>query len=434
MTKDKKHIFKYDEEQYHEPSYYFNDDLNFLFILIFLEAFKNNKEELSFGEFFKGNYWDNADFCDEIFDTNDYYSIEDKVIEQALFMFEDLRMGNVIQVGVDNINNACEDYLIKMVKTGLEDVKINISNHFSVIEQLFFLLNQEKRLREEKLEKNPEMPIGDMFRDNSVFFTKEQRYFSALQPIIIELPEHIIIRVKYDDKNIDKLNKEIENYLIDFSNDKFFNQEYTYSGNKRLYFSQQIENFYKYINRLNLIGDTINIPFNIINESGFEAIKILSFLQIKGVIKISWSDDVSWKVQFLNLPITIQSLLGLNKEKEIKNEENEEEIKLNLSFYPATGILILKDQNNKEYKIKLQGQVQKEVMRVIFQNPKNTYTEWSLGDISDFLGPEDVNEIAVKNAIYQFNRKIKLEIPKIGDIFELNQYSCKLNPKYVNKN
>ena len=96
--------------------------------------------------------------------------------------------------------------------------------------------------------------------------------------------------------------------------------------------------------------------------------------------------------------------------------------------------MTLTDQEGKEYKVNIQGQVQKEVLRVIFRNPKDTYSEWSLYEISETLIGDDVNEVAVKNAIYQFNRKIKLKIPIIGNLFDLTKHSSKLNLKYVNKN
>ena len=107
------------------------------------------------------------------------------------------------------------------------------------------------------------------------------------------------------------------------------------------------------------------------------------------------------------------------------------EIKLNLSFSLQTGSMNLIDKSGLEYKISVQGQVQKEVLRVIFQNPENSYSEWSLYDISELLGGADVNETAVKNAIYQFNRKVKLTIPSIENLFILTKHSTQLNPKYV---
>ncbi len=87
----------------------------------------------------------------------------------------------------------------------------------------------------------------------------------------------------------------------------------------------------------------------------------------------------------------------------------------------------------KEYKVKIQGQVQKEVLRVIFQNPKDLYTEWSLYEVSNILGNDDVNETAVKNALYQFNKKVQLKIPEVKNLFEITKHSAKLNFEFVNK-
>ena len=55
-------------------------------------------------------------------------------------------------------------------------------------------------------------------------------------------------------------------------------------------------------------------------------------------------------------------------------------------------------------------------------------------EISDVLGREDADEVAVKNAIYQFNRKVRIEIPEVKNLFELTKHSAKLNSEYVNKN
>ena len=120
-------------------------------------------------------------------------------------------------------------------------------------------------------------------------------------------------------------------------------------------------------------------------------------------------------------------------EDKIPNTARLKEIKLNLSFGSQTGIMTITDQNNSEYKIKIQGQVQREVLRVIFRNPENTYSEWNLSDISEILGGNDVDETSVKNAIYQFNKKVKLKIPEVDNLFELTKYSARINPKYINK-
>jgi len=104
--------------------------------------------------------------------------------------------------------------------------------------------------------------------------------------------------------------------------------------------------------------------------------------------------------------------------------------KLNFNFSPGTGIMIIEEQNGNKYEIKVQGQVQKEVLRVIFSDPACIYDEWSLYDISEILGSHDVDEKAVKNAVYQFDKKVKLAMPNIKSIFKLTKNSTRLNPVY----
>ena len=194
-----------------------------------------------------------------------------------------------------------------------------------------------------------------------------------------------------------------------------------------------MENFHDYIKKLPIVDGCINIPFSALEEQGFEVVKILSFLEREKRVKVrNWNDVDMWNVKFHTTPITLTSLFG--QETSDEKQEADAKLKLSLSFSKQTGIMTLKDQDEREYKIRVQGQVQKEVLRVIFQNPKNTFTEWSLYDISEILGQEDVNETAVKNAIYQFNRKVKLEIPEVKNLFELTKHSAQLNPKYVSKN
>ena len=70
------------------------------------------------------------------------------------------------------------------------------------------------------------------------------------------------------------------------------------------------------------------------------------------------------------------------------------------------------------------------MLRVIFSDPACIYDEWSLYDISEILGSHDVDEKAVKNAVYQFDKKVKLAMPNIKSIFKLTKNSTRLNPVY----
>ncbi|MFA6466401.1 MAG: hypothetical protein WCV71_00905 [Patescibacteria group bacterium] len=418
----KKETFKYEEKSYYKPFDYINKDLDLLFILIFIEEFKRQNNELNFGNFFKGNYWDIDQVNDEVMDTNDYQSVSDMVLEQALFIFEDIRIGKIIEVGIDNTDESIKDLLVEVAKIGPENAKKDAPNYYYPFEQLFFIANQEREVRLKQLEQNPDLDIGIFLKDKSVFFTKEHGYFRALQPFIIDIPTHILIRVKYNATKIKEIEKEIFDYLEDFSNDKYIEKLPRYQE-KRLYFAQQIENFYRYVSRLNLIGDTINIPFTILNESGFETVKILRFLELKEVIKIRWSDEGSWKVQFTKLPITPESLLGIKSE----NAKTYTSLKSGLAYDETSSTLTI-----GEYNIKINGPDQKDFIRIIFKNQKELNKEWFFSEICEIFDPAmDNNDKKFYNASYQVNLKIAQKT-LIKDFLLTTKHSVRVNPKYIN--
>lgn len=235
-----------------------------------------------------------------------------------------------------------------------------------------------------------------------------------------------------------ELIKYLELYLDAFKNDtltkpKPSKEEWT----KITYFENS---FYRYKKQRQLVVDLLKqkietqnpskIQINLIKELPIQhinALELFACLSKEGLIK---------SIDYLvgnDIAISVNEDMLNSLYSEVVPSSNKE-IKLNLSFSFQAGSMTLKDQDGKEYKIRIQGQVQKEVLRVIFRNPKDTYTEWSLYEISDILGRNDVNETAVKNAIYQFNKKVKLTIPQISNLFELSKHSTQLNPKYVNQN
>lgn len=423
MTAKKKDNLEEEEGPYHKPFDFINKDLDLLFLLIFMEAFKAKKEELNFGDFFKGEYWDIDQVSEEISDTNDYYSIPDMVIEQALFVFEDMRMGKVIEVGIDNTDEAAKDLLVEVAKIGPENAKKEAPAYYSSLEQLFFLSKQKQDNLMAHFEKNPGSYNYDLVKDKSVFFTKERGYFRALQALFIDVPTHILIRVAYDGARISEIEKEVVNYLDAFSKDQYI-QDLPKYQEKRLYFAQQIENFYRYISKLNLIGDVINIPFTILTETGFEAVKILRYFEIKGVLKIRWSDEGSWKVQFLKLPITPETLLG--NFKGVETPQKQDKLKSALSFNETTSELSVDGHT-----IKIQGPDQKELLRIIFKDPKELKKEWFFSEIAEqYDFANDVNEKKFYNAAYQLNLKIAQKTP-IKDCIITTKQSVQVNPKYL---
>lgn len=427
MGNKQKEKIIYEHDQSYNPVDIINKDLDLLLLLIFIEAYKEGKIELRLTDLIKGNYWDQSDIKDEVFDTNDYGSIEDMALEQIAFLIEDQRLGNVAGVSIDNPNQALLDAVYKATELGPSATKEDVMGIATAVEQITFLEQQNTRIKEKLVEENPDK-IREIVQDKSIFIDRNRNYIRALQGIVIEIPEHITLHFIYDEKGIDNFEKEISKYINGFKQDKYIDELPRYQE-KRLYFTQQIENFYRYISNLNIVGDTLNIPFSILSERTFEAVKILRYLEESGLAELRWSYEGSWKVKFFEIPITPNSLLGIkNNKKQLKSAK----LKFNLSFTPQTGILKLKN-NDVEYKIKIQGQVQKEVLRVICRNPKNMYSEWSLYDISSALGPDDADTKSVSNALYQLNKKVKLEIPEVEKLFDFDKHSAVLNEKYIEK-
>ncbi len=183
-------IFVYDDKPSKQPFDYINKDLDLLFLLIFIEAFKSGKDEINFGDFFKGDYWDVEQVSEEIFDTNDYFSIPDMVIEQVLFIFEDIRIRKVIEVGIDNTDDAVDDLLVTVAKIGPEESK-TAPNYRPSFEQLYFLSSQEAEQRTARIEKDPSTFNRDEWRITKEQYDKKlQEIMDRLQSLGLELEEH----------------------------------------------------------------------------------------------------------------------------------------------------------------------------------------------------------------------------------------------------
>ncbi|OGN09583.1 MAG: hypothetical protein A3J46_02380 [Candidatus Yanofskybacteria bacterium RIFCSPHIGHO2_02_FULL_41_11] len=421
-----------DEEQREQLFEYINSDPHLLIFHTLLQGYYTGQGVFTLDQFIKSNYDSVEEIIAEMRDTSDYNSPEDLIWNKLKYIIEGLNMGKIRRVSILDVSGLPELVLEQAMK--IESPTKDDTEYFaSVINDIYDL----KKLNDEQVEKVLKRKgARDYFMsparhrvnlETNAIASKHIGYLSSLAPSRIE------IELTFIDYVAKEVHQEIEDYIISFSMDSFLEKVPTYRP-KRYYFSKQLENFFGYISKLPVIDGVINIPFSALNEQGFEVVKILSYLETERRAKVSnWLDTEFWNVKFHITPITLASLLG--QENKPHNKVTDQKLKLNLSFSPKTGTMQIKDQDGKEYKIKVQGQVQKEVIRVIFLNPENIYEEWSLYDISELLGgSDDVNETAVKNAIYQFNRKVKLEIPQVENLFNLTKHSAQLNPKYVSKN
>jgi hypothetical protein len=403
---------------------YFNTDIKLLALRIVLESFYRGQNTFSLGQFLKGDYWKIEEFSDEIRDTDDYGSIENLVLQQVIQMIKDLNIGKIVRVSVKDLPSLAE----KIIREAVEEknsTENEVMMYSAYINEIYTLKSLKDAQRLDIKDLNTEKWNRIDFTEDD--FHRNIQYLSQIGSSFIE------IAVEFNKKGPIEANKAIDDYINSFSEDQFIEKKPLFRQ-KRFYFSKQIENFVEYVKRFPLIDGNMNIPFSSLSEQGFEVVKVLSYLEWKKRIKVrNWNDTELWNVKFHKLPITVTSLFGQEDKNELNNSNENQEIKLNLSFSSQFGTMTLTDQNGKEYEIKIQGQVQKEVLRVIFQNSKNIYTEWSLYEISEILGQDDVDETAVKNAIYQFNRKVRLTVPQVKNLFVLNIHSAHLNPIYLSK-
>jgi hypothetical protein len=403
---------------------YFNTDIKLLALRIVLESFYRGQNTFSLGQFLKGDYWKIEEFSDEIRDTDDYGSIENLVLQQVIQMIKDLNIGKIVRVSVKDLSSLAE----KIIREAVEEknsTENEVMMYSAYINEIYTLKSLKDAQRLDIKDLNTE-------KWNRIDFTEDD-FHRNIQQLSQIGSSFIEIAVEFNKKGPIEANKAIDDYINSFSEDQFIEKKPLFRQ-KRFYFSKQIENFVEYVKRFPLIDGNMNIPFSSLSEQGFEVVKVLSYLEWKKRIKVrNWNDTELWNVKFHKLPITVTSLFGQEDKNELNNSNENQEIKLNLSFSSQFGTMTLTDQNGKEYEIKIQGQVQKEVLRVIFQNSKNIYTEWSLYEISEILGQDDVDETAVKNAIYQFNRKVRLTVPQVKNLFVLNIHSAHLNPIYLSK-
>ena len=440
---DGQNTFEYEEEQYHQVEDYLNRDFEFLIIQLLREAYSAGKDAVTMGSLTKMNYWDIDYIREEITDTNDHWSIESMVLETFFFVIEDLRLGRINNVTLAHYSDAIERVAENAVRSGFDLQTSKEESRFEIRELTMrynAMINNLTLLRATYNKQQDEMFAAT----NSTTDWQEARQKaerieesrtsvvrSPLMDLLVEIPDLVEISFTLNSEKMRELDQKIGRFLVEFSVNTQLENVPKYQE-KRLDFAKQIENFCAYLGTLNLIGDTINIPFSVLRDESFEAVKILSFLKNQGRIDFDWTRNDYWSVSFASAPITPQSLLGLIDDSE-KNLALNNEIKYNLSFSPQPCHLTFTSPDGQETKISIQGQVQKEVLRVIFKDPNRVFDDWSLYDISEILGSEDVSTRAVANAIYQFNLKVQRSLPHVKHLFDHNYSSARLNSKYVQR-
>ena len=281
-----------------------NQDVILLFLLIIIEGSKTGKTTFRITDFFKGNLWDIPVVKYEMTDTNDHIDASGFVLNKVLSIFDDLGIGKIVSIGLDDIDTTIRDVLIVASKSNLQQ-----GTYFTEIMKQVCRFDY---LRDEaiKAEKNPRLR-NKLIDNHGVVLYREKGIFDlgSISNVIFHAPSRVSITVTHEAEMITFIEDSIKRFLELFVADECLERLAPYQE-KRLHFTQQLENFHQYVSKLAFIGDTVNIPFSILSEQDFEAVKILRYLETIRSINIRWADESSWRVQFAKIPITPNSLLG----------------------------------------------------------------------------------------------------------------------------
>lgn len=440
--KDGQNVFSYEDDPCYTINEYFDRDIELLIILLLFEAYENGLSSISMGNLVKMNYWHTDEITSEVYEYyDDHWGIETLLLDTLIFILDDLRLGRADSIALTHFSKAMDRIAENAVRAGNEvnsaasdaDIREISMKYSAMINSLLLLNPTYLQLRKEAFEASNVESLRDRMEEaeriveNISDFEK-----SPLTDLVMDVPELIEVDFTINSKRINTIRHETERLLSDFSKDIPTTKPSPYAE-PSINFNKQIDNFCEYLNTLTLVEGVINIPFSVLFNHNFEAVKVMGFLKQKGTLIFNWNQSSHWRTKLLNVPITVDSLLNNSPTSQQPDSSIIQKTKYNLSFSKQPCALTFIDNDGLEKKIPIQGQVQKEVLRVIFKNMEQAFEEWSLHDISEVLGEQDVNVRAVKNAIYQFNKKVQSRIPDVKRLFDYNNDSAKLDPKYVSQ-
>jgi hypothetical protein len=415
-------IEEYDEEDLREMrSLVFNSKTNLLNVLILLEAFDNEKTILTLQDFIKGDYWDIEEIYEEIREQNDYGSTQDLILEQVLSTVDLFQLGKIESISVIKLNEFLQTIVREAIETKAttNELEDTVLYYTSIIEKIGELKALSEKYRDEAFEKNPKSITWHDYY-NQIKFTPHS-YSKDLVYIVHAGAPFIEIEIEFHKNGIENLKSSLNDYLLAFSQDAFISEK-----ENRLYFSKQLENFLAYINKLPLINSAINVPFEVLNERGFEFVKIASYLESKNKLKVRrWGDKHIWNIKFHTTPITINSLIA---SEQIQTEGMSKAIlKSNLSFNEANSTLTI---GNSQVKLR-KGSDPYHLLRIIFEDKDELSKEWFYSEISEkYDVGASFDDKKFYNASYQVKQKIAQETT-LKDVLITTAQSVRINPNYL---
>lgn len=407
---------------------HFNSEINLLSLNILFESFDRGKDTLTLGDFIKGDYWKEEEIHNEIYDTNDYSTIQDLVLAQIVYLVEKFGIGKIEMVSVVGLDELLKSVIKEAIEEkDTKDIDESVGYYDWIIGEIYGLKHLSGEQQMKAIKKS--VSNWQYYRSRVDFEndSDEEGYISIkpLDNIVHAAAPFMEIKVIYKEDGIRKLQEEKKNYILSFSQDAFLDKLPIYRD-KRYYFSKQLEIFVEYINKLPLINDCINIPFEVLSEKGFEFVKIASYLEDKGKIKVTnWNDKDIWNIKFYQTPVTVESLLSESKDEE--KVEFGKKLKTVLSFDEAKSIL---EVGEKIVKIRKMSD-QYHLLKIIFEDQEEIGKEWFYSEIAEKYDREaNLDDKKFYNAAYQISQKIARDTG-IRDALITTTQSVRINPEYL---
>ncbi|MDD3020861.1 MAG: hypothetical protein PHX61_07770 [Alphaproteobacteria bacterium] len=409
---------------------HFNSEINLLSIKIILEAFKRGEDILTVGDFIRNAYWKEEEIFGEIYEAEEFSTTEDLVLAQIAHIIEDFGIGRlkmISVVGIDELRNSVIKKAIE--EKDARDIDDLIQYYSWILGEIYGLSVQSGEMQMKAIKKG----IADWkYYENRVDFevssAKDGHIY--IEPLGIGEIVHIAapfieIKVDYKNSKAEDLNRELRSFLERFADDKFLDRLPIYRD-KRYHFSRQMENFVDYISRSPLVNNRVNVPSEVLDEKGFEFVKIVSYLEERGKVRVSdWKGRDAWNIEFYQTPISVESLLFDDKVEE-KGELNKK-LKISLSFDETKSILRM---GEKDVKIRKMSD-QYHLLKIIFEDQEEIGKEWFYPEIAEKYDHEaNFDDKKFYNAAYQVNQKIARDTG-IRDALITTTQSVRINSEYL---
>lgn len=410
-----------EEEQKEMRDLAFASEVNLLSIHILLEAFHRGENVLTLEGFMKGDYWKIEEIYEAVREGNDYGSVPDLVLEQLHITIALFRAAEIKKVSVVHLDGFLEAMIEEALDTqiGPNDDREGVLNHYSAVIGKIGDLKAISDKQRDRAFKSGGMEKWKLHYDRVDF--KPEKYSKELEYIIQVGAPFIEIEMTFFKEGVEKLEIALKDYLLSFSQDDFLEEK-----EGRLYFSKQLENFLTYISSRPVINGYVNVPFEVLSEKGFEFVKIASYLENQGRLKVrNWGDKNLWNIKFHTTPITIASLTSSDQETGLP--EKIVSLKSDLSFSEEKGLLKIGEKEASFRK----GTVPYHLVRIIFEDRSELEKEWFFSEIGEkYDHSQAFEDKKFANAAYQAKQRI-IRDTGITDFFITTKQSVTINPKYL---